>query len=137
MHLGIARSAMGSDDIFARLSSAAWCTVMNVADLKFRDQLPRSRPRAREKIVRKPITRISLGALLISLWSLTAAQAADYPTRPVTLITAFTPGGPSDLIARIVGQKLAEILRQPFVVDGRPGGGGNIAAEYVARATPD
>src|SRR5215471_19877076 len=63
--------------------------------------------------------------------------AADYPSRPVTLVVAFTPGGPSDLLARIVGKKLSEILHQPFVVDGRPGGGGNIAAEFVARATPD
>jgi tripartite-type tricarboxylate transporter receptor subunit TctC len=86
---------------------------------------------------RRPTIRIWLGCLLALLWSVPATRASDYPTRPVTLITAFTPGGPSDLLARIVGQKLSEILHQPFVVDGRPGGGGNIAAEYVARATPD
>jgi tripartite-type tricarboxylate transporter receptor subunit TctC len=75
--------------------------------------------------------------LLPLLLGVPAARAADYPERPVTLVTAFTPGGPSDLLARIVGQKLSEILHQPFVVDGRPGGGGNIAAEFVAHATPD
>lgn len=74
----------------------------------------------------------------LALWlAATAVRAADYPERPVTLVTAFTPGGPSDLLARIVGQKLSEILHQPFVVEGRPGGGGNIAAEFVAHATPD
>jgi tripartite-type tricarboxylate transporter receptor subunit TctC len=78
-----------------------------------------------------------LGCLFALLLPAQAPRAADYPARPVTLITAFTPGGPSDLLARIVGQKLSEILHQPFVVDGRPGGGGNIAAELVAHATPD
>jgi tripartite-type tricarboxylate transporter receptor subunit TctC len=65
------------------------------------------------------------------------AAAQSYPSKPVTIITAFTPGGPSDLLARIVGKKLSDILGQPFVIDGRPGGGGNIAAEYVARSKPD
>jgi len=78
-----------------------------------------------------------LGCLLALLAQVQAGRAADYPDRPVTLVTAFASGGPSDLLARIVGQKLSEILRQPFVVDPRPGGGANIAAEYVARATPD
>jgi tripartite-type tricarboxylate transporter receptor subunit TctC len=82
-------------------------------------------------------TRIAVGALLALLVFAQTARAAEYPTRPVTLITAFTPGGPSDLLARIVGQKLSEILHQSFIVDGRPGGGGNIAAEFVARAKPD
>ena len=75
--------------------------------------------------------------LLALLVCAPAVRAASYPERPVTLVTAFTPGGPSDLLARIVGQKLSEILHQPFVVEGRPGGGGNIAAEFVAHATAD
>ena len=75
--------------------------------------------------------------LLALLVCAPAVRAASYPERPVTLVTAFTPGGPSDLLARIVGQKLSEILHQPFVIDGRPGGGGNIAAEFVAHATAD
>jgi len=64
-------------------------------------------------------------------------QAADYPTRPVTLVVAFTPGGPSDVLARIIGKKIEQILGQPFVIENRPGAGGNVAAEQVARATPD
>jgi tripartite-type tricarboxylate transporter receptor subunit TctC len=66
-----------------------------------------------------------------------AAPAAEYPTRPVSLVVAFTPGGPSDVIARILGKKLQEMLGQPFVIENRPGAGGNIAAEQVANATPD
>ena len=65
------------------------------------------------------------------------ARAADYPVRPVTLVVAFTPGGPSDVIARIVGKQLEKILGQPFVIDNRPGGAGNIAAEAVAHAAAD
>jgi tripartite-type tricarboxylate transporter receptor subunit TctC len=91
----------------------------------------------KEDIVRTMKIRTWLCCLFALSISSHATWAADYPTRPVTLITAFTPGGPSDILARIVGQKLSEILHQPFVVDGRPGGGGNIAAEFVARATPD
>ena len=74
-----------------------------------------------------------IGALSLA----TAAQAADYPTRPVTLVVAFTPGGPSDVLARIVGKQLEYVLGQPVVIENRPGGAGNIAADYVARAKPD
>jgi len=74
-----------------------------------------------------------IGALSLA----TAAQAADYPTRPVTLVVAFTPGGPSDVLARIVGKQLEHVLGQPVVIENRPGGAGNIAADYVARAKPD
>jgi len=72
-------------------------------------------------------------ALTISL----GALAADYPTRPVNIVVAFPPGGPSDVLARIVGKRLQEILRQPFIIENRPGAGGNIAAEQVKNATPD
>ena len=72
-------------------------------------------------------------ALTISL----AAPAAEYPTHPVTIVVAFTPGGPSDVLSRIVGRRLQEILHQPFIIENRPGSGGNIAAEQVAHAAPD
>jgi tripartite-type tricarboxylate transporter receptor subunit TctC len=75
-------------------------------------------------------------AILLLLGPCVLARA-DYPTRPVTLIVAFTPGGPSDVLARIVGKKLEQLLGQPFVIENRPGAGGNIAAEVVARAAPD
>ena len=63
--------------------------------------------------------------------------AADYPSRPVTLVVAFTPGGPSDVLARIVGKKMEQLLSVPFVIENRPGAGGNLAAETVAHAAPD
>lgn len=85
----------------------------------------------------RPMTIRIWCCMLALLVCAPAVRAANYPERPVTLVTAFTPGGPSDLLARIIGQKLSEILHQPFVIDGRPGGGGNIAAEFVAHATPD
>lgn len=66
-----------------------------------------------------------------------AAPAADYPSRPVTIVVAFTPGGPSDVLSRIIGKRLQEILHQPFIVENRPGAGGNIAAEQVKNAAPD
>ncbi len=82
----------------------------------------------------------AMPSLLIALTLLACgmpAAAADYPTRPVTLVVAFPPGGASDVLARILGRKLEQILNQPFVIDNRPGAGGNVAAEAVAHAAPD
>ena len=62
---------------------------------------------------------------------------ADYPERPVTIVVGFPPGGPSDVLARVIARKLGELLGQPFVVDNRPGAGGNVAGEVVAHAEPD
>jgi tripartite-type tricarboxylate transporter receptor subunit TctC len=76
-------------------------------------------------------------AATISAGIAAPAMAADYPTRPVSLIVAFTPGGPSDVLARIIGRQMEKVLGQPLVIDNRPGGAGNIAAETVAHATPD
>src|SRR5438876_6957516 len=75
--------------------------------------------------------------LVLLLAAIAAGSAADYPARPVTLVVAFTPGGPSDVLARILGRKLEQILGQPFVIENRPGAGGNVAAEQVAHAAPD
>jgi tripartite-type tricarboxylate transporter receptor subunit TctC len=82
--------------------------------------------------------RAALFGAIAALLALAApVRAADYPSRPVTLVVAFTPGGPSDVLARIVGKQMEQLLGQPFVIENRPGAGGNIAAETVARASPD
>jgi tripartite-type tricarboxylate transporter receptor subunit TctC len=79
----------------------------------------------------------SIAGLVALIGCTQAVVAADYPSRPVTVVVAFTPGGPSDVLARIVGRKLEQSLGRPFVIDNRPGAGGNIAAEAVAHANPD
>jgi tripartite-type tricarboxylate transporter receptor subunit TctC len=66
-----------------------------------------------------------------------AASAQEYPVKPVRIIVPFPPGGGSDLIARLLAQKLSGALGQPVVADNRAGASGNIAAELVARSAPD
>ena len=60
-----------------------------------------------------------------------------YPTKPIRLVVPFVPGGSTDLIARIMGQKLEEVLGQQIVVENRAGAGGNIGVDYVAKSAPD
>ena len=65
------------------------------------------------------------------------AQSRTFPDKPIRFVVGFTPGGPSDILARALGQKLAESWSQQVVIENRPGAGGNIAAEAVARSAPD
>lgn len=65
------------------------------------------------------------------------SRAEGYPTRPVRVVVGFPAGGPTDIIARIVAQKLSEALGQQFYVENVPGAGSNLASGQVARATPD
>jgi tripartite-type tricarboxylate transporter receptor subunit TctC len=66
-----------------------------------------------------------------------AGSAAEFPIKPVTLVLGFAPGGPSDVMARILTKKMEESLKQPVVIENRAGAGGGIAATAVARAAPD
>jgi tripartite-type tricarboxylate transporter receptor subunit TctC len=90
----------------------------------------------------RKFTRVSAAALLaaVSITAHASTQsdaAANYPTRPVRWVVPFTPGASNDIIARLVGQKLTEAWGQQFIVDNRPGAGGAVGAETVAKAVPD
>jgi tripartite-type tricarboxylate transporter receptor subunit TctC len=78
-----------------------------------------------------------LAAASLSLLCASGAAAQNYPTRPVTIIVPYAAGGGTDLLARMVGQKLEQRLGKSFVVENRPGGGTVIAALAVAKAPPD
>ena len=65
------------------------------------------------------------------------ATAEDFPTKPIRLIVPFPPGGPNDIIARVVGQRMSEIAGQPVVIDNRGGQAGVLGTDVVAKAAPD
>ena len=79
----------------------------------------------------------ALAGLFVLLCASAPVGAADYPDRPITIVVGFPPGGASDILARIITNKLGNLLGQPFVVDNRPGAGGNVAGELVAHAAAD
>ncbi len=76
-------------------------------------------------------------ALAVAAWCCGAALAQDYPNHPVRIIVPFAAGGPADVYARFLGQRLQEALGQPFVVDDRPGGGSVVGTDAAAKSTPD
>ncbi|WP_059413131.1 Bug family tripartite tricarboxylate transporter substrate binding protein [Cupriavidus basilensis] len=80
----------------------------------------------------------ALACAAAALWpGLAGAQPGDYPNKPIRMIVGFAPGGPTDIVARVIGQALGDKLGQAIVVENRPGAGANIAAETVAKAVPD
>lgn len=87
---------------------------------------------------RRNILALAMAGILSCLGMPTyAAQADDYPNKPIELVIAYAPGGTSDILARLIGQKLHERLGQPVIIVNKPGGGGTIGTNYVADATPD
>ncbi|MBD8050183.1 Bug family tripartite tricarboxylate transporter substrate binding protein [Limnohabitans radicicola] len=85
------------------------------------------------------IRSVVLGGGLLALASLTAssALAQSYPNKPVKVVVAFTAGGTTDILARMVAQQLTDKLKQPFVIDNKPGAGGNLGTELVVRSPAD
>ncbi len=81
-----------------------------------------------------------LGALAIGLSTLllpALAAAQDFPNKPIRLIVPFPPGGPNDIIARVIGQRMSELTRQPVLIDNRGGQAGVLGTDAVAKANPD
>lgn len=79
-------------------------------------------------------------ARLLGCWLLLAAPAAsaqEFPAKPIRLIVPFPAGGPNDIIARVIGQKMSEICKQPLLIDNRGGQGGVLGTDAVAKAVPD
>ena len=88
------------------------------------------------KLPRRNFLLLAAGAATLPALS-RVAGAETYPTRPVRILVGYSAGSASDIVARLIAQWLSERLGQQFVVENRPGAGGNIAAEAVVRSAPD
>lgn len=86
---------------------------------------------------RRSISQAALAALAIAACAPAAFAQAPYPAKPVKMIVAFTPGGPTDVVARLLAQKLAQKWGQQVIVENKPGAAGVIGSEYVAKSAPD
>ncbi len=95
--------------------------------------------RDKPSLLPRPLLGLAAALLLAAgLGATPRAQAqAAYPAKPVRVVVAFTAGGTTDILARAVTQQMSEKLGQPFVIDNKPGGGGNIGTEFVVRAPAD
>ena len=87
-------------------------------------------------LLRRQFLHLAAGAAALPAVS-RVAQAQTYPTRPVRIIDGFAAGSAGDITARLIGQKLSERFGQQFIVENRPGAGGNIGTEAVVHAPPD
>src|SRR3954465_14626571 len=74
---------------------------------------------------------------LLAAFASTVAMAQSYPSKPIHMLVAFPPGGPVDIIARLLGPKIGESLGQPVIVENKVGASGNVATTEVARSAPD
>jgi tripartite-type tricarboxylate transporter receptor subunit TctC len=88
------------------------------------------------KLPRRQFLHLAAGAAALPALS-RIARAQAYPTRPVRLIVGFAPGGTTDIVARLMGQRLSERMGQPFIIENRPGAASNLGTEAVVTAPPD
>lgn len=89
------------------------------------------------KPLRRQFLQLAISAAAMPAGALRAMAQADYPARPVHIIVGYSAGGVSDIVARLIGQRLSQKLGQPFVIEDRPGAASNVAADYVVHAAPD
>ena len=85
------------------------------------------------------ILRRAHSLALVVAWLIASGQAAaqGWPSKPIRWIVPFAPGGPTDVVARVVASKLAERVGEPVIIENRPGAAGNIGTEAAAKAPPD
>src|SRR5882672_9376110 len=81
--------------------------------------------------------RLGLALALLGVACVAASAQDKYPTKPVKIVVPYAPGGATDIVARIIGEQLRQILGQSFVVENKPGAFGILAVEEMARARPD
>jgi tripartite-type tricarboxylate transporter receptor subunit TctC len=86
---------------------------------------------------RRTQQKIAIALVVATTLAATTSLAQNYPAKPIRLVVPFTPGGSTDLVARIVAQKLEQAWGQQVIVENRPGAGGNIGVDYVAKSAPD
>src|SRR5262249_55605627 len=131
--------AASVDAIAGRLSTrrARAERTMVSSEVTPRSAAPVRRGRASAGVVRRLLVAATLAGLsLAAAWG-TPARAETYPDRPIRLVIPFSAGGPNDLIARPLTDKMAEVLGQPFVIENRGGANGMLGATVVAKAPPD
>jgi tripartite-type tricarboxylate transporter receptor subunit TctC len=88
-----------------------------------------------EETMKKLFATAAVAAALLCAPS--ALQAQTYPNRPITFIIGFAPGGPSDVMSRIIGRRMEQELKQPLIIENKTGAAGGVAAQFVSRAAPD
>src|SRR5438309_11778301 len=100
--------------------------------------MPRRSTSTALRLVRKQLLRLFLPAIIAAHAGMARAQEpAPYPSRPIHLIVPFPAGGPSDLVARLIGQRMSQDWGQPVIIENRPGANTLIGAQAAAKAAPD
>jgi tripartite-type tricarboxylate transporter receptor subunit TctC len=106
--------------------------------MTFRPLSTRGGPgRASSPVRRRAVAALAAVAPLVLHAAPAVAQGGAYPSRPVRVVVPYPPGGPNDILARMLGARLGDGWNQPVVIDNRPGAGGNIGTVTVTRANPD